>query len=234
MKHARAAFAFVFVTVLLDMLALGMIVPILPKLLIEFSDGDTARAAHVVGVFGTVWALMHFLSSPLLGVLSDRVGRRPVILLSNLGMGLDYLLMAAAPSLGWLFVGRVVSGITAGSITAANAYVSDVVPHEKRAGAFGMLGAAFGLGFVVGPAVGGLLGHVDARLPFWVAGSLSLLNFLYGAFVLPESLAPENRRAFSWKRANPLGSVRFLTGHPRLLRYASISFLSMLTKSSNR
>lgn len=226
--NARAGFIFIFITVILDMLALGMIVPILPKLLLQFEGGDTARAAHVVGLFGTLWAIMHFVFSPLLGVLSDRIGRRPVILLSNLGMGIDYLLMAVAPTLGWLLVGRLVSGITAASVTAANAYIGDVTPPAKRAAAFGMLGAAFGLGFVIGPAIGGILGHTDPRLPFWVAGGLSLLNFCYGFFVLPESLATENRRAFSWQRANPVGSFRFLRAQPQLTSLATISFLAML------
>ena len=165
----RAAFAFVFVTVLLDMFAIGIIIPVLPKLVEDFMGGDTARAATIYGVFGTAWALMQFLFSPVLGSLSDRFGRRPIILLSNFGLGLDYILMALAPTLRWLFVGRVISGITAASISTAGAYIADVTPPEQRAAKFGMLGAAFGAGFVVGPALGGLLGDIDPRLPFWVA-----------------------------------------------------------------
>jgi DHA1 family tetracycline resistance protein-like MFS transporter len=215
----------VVVTVVLDMLALGMIVPVLPQLVVGFEGGDTASAARVYGLFGTVWALMQFLFSPVLGALSDRYGRRPVILLSNLGLGLDYLLMAWAPTLGWLLVGRVVSGITAATFATASAYIADVTPPERRAGAFGMLGAAFGVGFVLGPAVGGLLGHLGPRVPFWVAGALSLVNVSYGLFVLPESLPPDRRAAFTWQRANPLGSLRLLRSHPELLGLGAANFL---------
>src|SRR6202521_5571504 len=165
----RAAFIFVFITVMLDMLALGIIVPVLPKLVVDFLAGDTARAAAIYGIFGTAGALMQFLFSPLHGVLSDRFGRRPLILLSNFGLGLDYVLMALAPNLWWLFVGRVISGITSASISTAFAYIADITPAERRAAVFGKVGAAFGAGFIIGPAVGGLLGDVDPRLPFWVA-----------------------------------------------------------------
>ena len=170
----RAALAFIFVTIVLDMLALGMIIPVLPHLIEDFMGGDTASAAKVYGIFGTVWALMQFLSMPIVGALSDRYGRRKVVLLSNFGLGLDYVLMALAPNLGWLFVGRVISGITAASASTGMAYVADVTPVERRSSAFGMLGVAFGLGFVLGPALGGLLGSIDPRLPFWAApGSVS-------------------------------------------------------------
>ncbi len=216
-----AAVIFIFITVVLDILALGVIIPVLPKLVASFLNGDTHKAAQVYGVFGTVWALAQFLCSSLLGALSDRFGRRPVILLSNLGLGLDYVLMALAPSLGWLFVGRVISGITAASFTTASAYVADVTTPEKRAAGFGMLGAAFGLGFVLGPALGGVLGNVDPRLPFWVAGALSLLNAAYGFFVLPESLGTDKRAAFSWQRANPLIGLVFLAKHRQLLGLAA-------------
>ncbi len=224
----RAAFAFIFATVVLDVLALGVIIPVLPKLVESFMAGDTPRAAKVYGLFGTVWALMQFVFSPLLGALSDRYGRRPVILLSCLGLGLDYLLMALAPTLAWLFVGRVISGITAASFSAAGAYVADVTPPEKRAGMYGMLGAAWGLGFVLGPALGGLLGGISPRLPFWVAGSLSLVNALYGLFVLPESLPRERRGGFSWARANPVGSLGLLRSHPRLLGLAAVNVFYLL------
>src|SRR5688572_31547067 len=178
------------------MLALGVIVPVLPALVVAFRGGDTAMGATIYGVFATVWAAMQFICSPILGSLSDRFGRRKVILLSNLGLGLDYVLMALAPTIGWLFVGRIISGITAASISTAGAYIADVTPPDQRAAKFGLLGAAFGFGFVVGPALGGILGEMDPRLPFWVAAGFSLTNALYGLFVLPESLAPENRRAF--------------------------------------
>lgn len=220
-----AAFAFIFSVVTLDMLSLGMILPILPKLVESFLGGDTARAAEIFGVFGTVWALMQFFFSPVLGSLSDRYGRRPVILIACVGLGLDYVLMALAPNLWWLFAGRIISGITASNISTSYAYIADVTPPEKRAASFGLLGAAFGLGFVVGPALGGVLGAIDPRLPFWVAAVLSLLNALYGAFVLPESLPPERRMGFSWSRANPIGSLVLLRSHPELSGLAVVEFL---------
>ena len=209
-KARPAALVFIFVTLVLDMLALGMIVPVLPRLVEDFVHGDTARAAYIVGVFGMVWALMQFVFSPVLGALSDHYGRRPVVLLSNFGLGLDYIVMALAPTVWWLFVGRVISGITSASFSTASAYIADVTPPEKRAGAFGMLSAAFGLGFVLGPALGGVFGEIDPRLPFWVAAGLSLLTATYGLFVLPESLAHDRRAIFKWQRANPIGSLTLL------------------------
>lgn len=228
----RAALAFIFITVMLDILAMGMITPVLPRLLVSLQDNDTARAAAVFGLFSTVWELMQFLCSPLLGVLSDRFGRRPVILLSNLGLGLDYILMALAPTLGWLFVGRVVSGVTSASIATANAYIADVTPPEKRAASFGLLGAAFGVGFIIGPAVGGVLSNVNPHLPFWVAAGLSLTNALYGLFVLPESLPPERRMGFQWQRANPIGSLGLLRSHPEVFGLSIVSFLYNLAHVS--
>ena len=222
----RAALAFIFVTVVLDMLALGMILPVLPGLIENFVDGDTARAARIFGVFGTVWAVMQFVSMPVMGGLSDRFGRRPVILLSNFGLGLDYVLMALAPNLRWLFVGRVVSGVTAASVSTAMAYIADVTPPDQRAKSYGLVGMAFGVGFVFGPAFGGLLGSVDPRLPFWAAAAASLANAAYGCFVLPESLPRERRRSFDWRRANPLGSLRFLRAHSEIAGLAGALFLS--------
>jgi DHA1 family tetracycline resistance protein-like MFS transporter len=228
----RAAVAFIFVTIALDMLAMGMIAPVLPRLVTNFLGGNQPRAAQIFGIFGTVWAVMQFFFSPLLGSLSDRFGRRPVILLSNFGLGLDYLVMALAPTLGWLFAGRLISGITSSSIPTAMAYIADVTPPKKRAGAFGMVSAAFGLGFVLGPALGGLLGGVNPRLPFWAAGGMSLLNAMYGLFVLPESLGKESRGKFSWKRANPVGSLTLLRRHRDLLGLGAVLFLSYLTQQS--
>jgi DHA1 family tetracycline resistance protein-like MFS transporter len=217
-----AAAAFIFVTILLDMLALGLIIPILPKLVESFVDNDTARAARMFGLFGTVWALMQFVFSPILGSLSDRFGRRPVVLLSNFGLAFDYVLMAWAPSLLWLLVGRVISGVTSASVSTSFAYIADVTPPEKRAAVFGKIGAAFGAGFVLGPALGGLLGNVDPRLPFWVAAGLSFANALYGLLILPESLPADRRAPFRWKSASPVGAFHLL-GTDRLLAGLSLT-----------
>jgi len=231
-SRRRAAVVFIFITILLDMLALGMVIPVLPELVRSFRGGDTALAARTFGWFNTTWALMQFLASPIGGALSDRFGRRPVVLLSNFGLGFDYLLMAVAPTLGWLFVGRVISGITSASVPTAYAYIADVTPADKRAKAFGLIGAAFGAGFVLGPALGGLLGQVGPRLPFWVAGAFSLLNAMYGLFVLPESLPPERRSPFAWRRAHPVGALGFLRRHARLPWFAGMDFLYKLAHAS--
>ncbi|MBT9330270.1 TCR/Tet family MFS transporter [Paracidobacterium acidisoli] len=228
----RAAVAFIFVTISLDMFAMGMIAPVLPRLVTDFIGSNESRAVEIYGVFVTVWALMQFFFSPLLGSLSDRFGRRSVILLSNFGLGADYLVMALAPTLGWLFVGRVISGITSASVPTAMAYITDVTPQKSRAEAFGMVSAAFGMGFVLGPALGGILGNVNPRLPFWVAGAMSLVNAMYGLLVLPESLPPEKRGVFSWKRANPVGSLALMRRHRELLGLAGVLFLSYLTQQS--
>jgi DHA1 family tetracycline resistance protein-like MFS transporter len=228
----RAAVAFIFITVLLDMLALGMIIPVLPLLIEAFRGGDTAAAARTVGVFGTAWSTVQIFASPVLGALSDRFGRRPVVLLSNFGLGVDYILMAIAPSLGWLFAGRILAGLTSASVPTAFAYISDVTPPEKRAKAFGIMGAAFGMGFIVGPAIGGMLGSFGPRTPFWVASAFSLANALYGFFVLPESLAPEHRAPFSWARANPSGAWRLLRSTAGLTGFAAIHFLYNLAHLS--
>jgi len=217
---------------MLDMLALGMIIPVLPKLIEQFEGGDTASAARLIGVFGTLWATMQFLASPILGALSDHFGRRPVVLISNFGLGLDYIFMAVSPSIGWLLVGRMISGVTSASIVTAFAYIADIASPEKRARSFGLMGAAFGIGFIIGPAMGGLLSSVSPRLPFWVAAGLSLTNGMYGLFILPESLPPERRAPFSWTRAHPLGSLRFLRSHPQLMGFATIHFLYNLAHQS--
>jgi MFS transporter, DHA1 family, tetracycline resistance protein len=223
-----AAFAFIFATVFLDMLAVGIIIPVLPKLVLDFLGGNAEETAKILGIFGTAWALMQFFFSPLQGALSDSFGRRLLILLSNFGVGLDYVLMALAPTLGWLFVGRVISGITAASISTAYAYVADVTPADKRAARFGLLGAAFGAGFVLGPALGGLAGTVSPRLPFWIAAGLSLANALYGLVILPESLPPAKRSRFLWRRANPFGALALLRSHAMLFRLAVVNFLGNL------
>ncbi|MGY3453057.1 TCR/Tet family MFS transporter [Bradyrhizobium sp. USDA 4353] len=224
----RGAVAFIFVTILLDMLALGLIMPILPKLIESFVGNDTAQAARIFGLFGTAWALMQFVFSPVLGSLSDRFGRRPVILLSNFGLAADYVLMALAPSLAWLFVGRLISGVTSASISTAFAYIADLTPPERRAAIFGRIGAAFGAGFVLGPATGGLLGDIDPRLPFWAAAGLSFANALYGLLVLPESLPSERRSPFRWRSANPLGALRLLRSDRTLAGLSLVNFITQL------
>lgn len=224
----HAALAFILVTVFIDVLGFGLIIPVLPRLIVDLSGGDTARAAKVFGLFGTVWALMQFVASPIIGSLSDKVGRRPVILLSCLGLGLDFVFMALAPTLAWLFVGRVISGVTAATIATAGAYIADVSPPEKRAANYGMIGAAWGAGFIIGPALGGLLGQASPRLPFWAAAGLALVGVAYGFFVLPESLPPEKRTAFSWKKANPVGSLTLLRSHHELFGLAAVNTFYLL------
>ncbi|WP_374544992.1 MFS transporter [Rhodoblastus sp.] len=232
-RPGKAAFLFIFVTVALDMIALGVMIPVLPKLIVSFEGGDYSSASRMVGFFGIAWAFMQFVFQPVLGALSDRFGRRPVVLLSNLGLGLDYVVMALAPSLGWLFLGRVISGAASASFSTASAYIADITPADKRAARFGMLGGAFGLGFVLGPAIGGYLGQIDLRAPFWCAAGLSLANACYGFFILPESLAPENRaKSFVWKTAHVLGSLRFLSREPALTLLAAALFLSYLAHDS--
>ncbi len=225
----RAALAFIFVTVTLDILAFGIIIPVLPHLLQSMLGGDTTKAIVWTGIFGTVFAFTQFVCSPIQGALSDRFGRRPVILLSNLGIGVDFLFMALVNTLPLLFIGRVISGITAASFSTANAYIADVTPPEKRAASYGMLGASFGIGFVIGPALGGFLGGIDLRLPFYAAAILALANFCYGFFILPESLPVEKRCArFDWGHANPFGAVLLLRRYPQVFGLATIVLLSNL------
>jgi DHA1 family tetracycline resistance protein-like MFS transporter len=297
-KPRQAAIVFIFITIVLDVLSLGVTIPVAPKLIegmvfkqqfagtenpiaslsvntvanmievvrdvqasqpelaneddfranasqalrteFSFSDslidsilesplsGATAQASFYFGFFGATWALMQFIFSPIMGALSDRFGRRRVILISCFGLGLDYILMALAPNLVWFFIGRILSGITAASFSTAAAYVADVTPPEKRAASYGLFGAAFGIGFVVGPGVGGLLGEFGLRIPFWVAAGLTLCNAAYGYFILPESLALENRSKFSLRKANPLASLKLLRSHPELLGLASILLIYQL------
>ena len=221
----RAGLVFIFITVVLDMLALGIISPVLPRLIIDLLHGSTTQAAEIIGIFGTMVAFLQFVFSPILGAVSDHFGRRPVILLSNFGLGIDYMIMAVAPGVGWLFAGRTLSGVMSASMGAASAYIADVTPGEKRAAAFGLLNVAFGVGFVLGPALGGMLGQIDTRLPFWFAAGLSLTNAMYGLFVLPESLSRNVRKKFAWRRANPLGAMLFLKSDSKLFRLAIVQFL---------
>ena len=223
-KVRRAALAFIFVTAVLDIVAMGIIIPVLPQLIEDFV-GSNARAGVINGVFVALWAAMQFVCSPIIGSLSDRYGRRPVILISCAGLALDYVLMALAPNLWWLAAGRIIAGITSSSFTTIYAYMADITEPAKRARAYGLIGAAFSGGFVLGPVMGGFLGDVDPRLPFWVAGGLSGVAFFYGLFVLPESLPVEKRMAFSWRRANPVGSLILLKRHTELSGLAVVNFL---------
>ncbi len=222
----KAAAGFIFVTALIDIIALGIMIPVLPLLVKQMMGGDTALAAEINTLFATVFGLMQFVCAPVLGLLSDRFGRRPVLLTSIFGLGLDFLFMAFAPNIRWLFVGRVINGATAASFSTANAYIADVTPPDERAKAFGLLGVAFGLGFTFGPALGGFLAGFDIRLPFLACAALALTNWLYGFFVLPESLPPERReKRLDWRKANPIGSLKLLRSHPDLLGLAGVGFL---------
>jgi len=228
MYTRKPALAFIFVTLFLDILGIGLIAPIGPKLVESFCGSDVSAASNVVGLLASLYAMMQFVFAPLLGSLSDRFGRRPVILCSLFGSGIDYLVLSFAPNLSWFFFGRIVSGITSANITAASAYIADVSPPEKRAANFGLIGAAFGLGFIAGPALGGWLGHYGLRVPFMASAGLTLVNWLYGLLVLPESLPKDNRRAFSWGRANPVGSLLALKRYPIVFGLAGTYFLLIL------
>jgi DHA1 family tetracycline resistance protein-like MFS transporter len=214
MKSSRPALGFIFVTILIDVIGFGIIIPVVPKLIGSLAGGTMSDAARIGGWLVFSFALMQFVFSPILGNLSDQYGRRPVLLASLFGFGVDYLFTAFAPSVGWLFVGRLIAGVTGASFTTATAYIADISTPETRAQNFGMIGAAFGLGFIIGPAVGGLLAGWGLRAPFIAAAILTFINWLYGYFILPESLSAENRRKFDWKRANPLGSLVELKRYP--------------------
>ncbi|MGN6436176.1 MAG: TCR/Tet family MFS transporter [Agriterribacter sp.] len=212
----QAALGFIFITILIDVIGFGIIIPVMPKLIEDMIHGDLSAASKWGGGLTFAFAIMQFVFAPVLGNLSDRYGRRPVLLFSLFGFGIDYILLAIAPNIGWLFVGRIIAGITGASFTTATAYIADISAPEDRAKNFGMIGAAFGLGFIIGPVIGGLLGSLGPRVPFIAAAALTLLNWLYGYFVLPESLSKDNRRKFEWKRANPMGSLLHLTKYPAL------------------
>jgi DHA1 family tetracycline resistance protein-like MFS transporter len=213
----KAAMSFIFITLLIDVTGLGLIIPVFPELIGKLTGMDISGVSRWGGFLTVTYAIMQFFCAPLIGNLSDKYGRRPVLLVSLLGFGIDYLFMALAPTIGWLFLSRVIAGITGASFTTASAYIADVSTNENRAQNFGLLGAAFGLGFIIGPSVGGLLAEYGLRVPFFVAAAFALLNTLYGYFVLPESLSKENRRQFDWKRANPLGSLLHLKKYPAVL-----------------
>ena len=223
-SRRQAAIAFIFVTAVLDIVALGIIIPVLPTLVEEFA-GSNAAAGWINGLFVALWAGMQFVASPVIGSLSDKYGRRPVILLSTAGLAADYTLMAMAPNLWWLALGRIIAGVTSSSFTTAFAYMADITPPEGRARGYGLIGAAFSAGFVAGPLLGGVFGEISPRAPFWVAAGLSGIAFLYGVLVLPESLAEEKRMEFSWRRANPFGAMKLLRSHPELSGLAIVNFL---------
>ncbi len=228
MKNRKAALGFIFITILVDMTGLGIIIPVMPKLITELTGGSISDASVYGGWLIFAYAFFQFLFSPVLGGISDRVGRRPVLLFSLFGLGIDYVVLALAPNIIWLFIGRVIAGIGGASITTASAYVADVSPPGKRAQNFGMIGAAFGLGFIIGPVIGGILGEYGSRIPFFAAAGLTLLNWLYGFFIVPESLDKENRRAFSWKRANPIGTLLHLKKYPAIIGMIASIFLVYL------
>lgn len=231
MPGRKPALGFILITLVLDILGIGLIIPVLPRLIESFAHHDMVAASRLYGTLFALYALMQFICAPIIGSLSDRFGRRKVILASLFASAVDYVILVFAPNISWLFIGRILTGITGANFSAAMAYIADVSPPEKRAANFGMMGAAFGLGFIAGPALGGLLGKhgflgIDPlRAPFVAAGILTLLNWLYGCFVLPESLAPENRRPFSWARSNPVGALRAFRSHPAAIHLATTYFL---------
>jgi len=222
-SKSQASMTFIFITLLIDVIGFGIIIPVLPSLIKELNGGNFSDAARIGGWLLFAFAIMQFIFSPILGNLSDTYGRRPVLLIALFGFGCDYLLMAFSPTLGWLFAGRLLAGITGASFSTASAYIADISPPEKRAQNFGLIGAAFGMGFIIGPAIGGLLGEIGSRVPFFAAAGLSFVNWLYGYFVLPESLPKEKRRPFEWKRANPIGALLALKKYP--LTYGLIASL---------
>lgn len=219
-RERKPAIGFIFITLLIDVIGFGIIIPVMPKLISQLIAGSLSDASLFGGWMMFSYAVMQFLCAPILGNLSDQYGRRPVLLFSLLGFGLDYIFLAFAPTIGWLFLGRIIAGITGGSITTATAYIADISAPDKRAQNFGMIGAAFGLGFIIGPVIGGLLGQFGPRIPFIAAAALALSNALYGYFILPESLSKENRRPFNWKRANPVGSLKHLKKYPVVIGLA--------------
>ncbi len=227
-KRQNSALTFIFITMLIDVTGLGIIIPVMPKLIMELSGESLSSAARYGGWMIFAYAAMQFIFSPILGGLSDQYGRRPVLLFSLLGFGIDYIVLGFAPTLAWLFVGRIIAGITGASFTTAGAYIADVSPPEKRAQNFGLIGAAFGLGFIMGPVMGGFLGEYGARVPFFVSAGLTLINWLYGYFVLPESLLPENRRPFEWSRSNPINSLLNLRRYPIVLGLVFPNVLIMI------
>ncbi len=231
-SNRTAAISFIFITLLIDVTGIGLIIPVVPGLIEQLIHGSVSDASRYSGWLTFAYATMQFIFAPLLGNLSDRYGRRPVLLLSLFGLGIDYIFLALAPSIGWLFLGRIIAGLGGASFTTATAYIADISTPQNRAQNFGMVGAAFGVGFILGPVIGGLLVEFGLRVPFMVAAILSLLNCAYGYFVLPESLSLENRRAFDWKRANPLSSIKQLKQYPAVSGLVVSYFLIYLATNS--
>ena len=226
----KPAVGFIFFTLVVSIVGFGLLIPVMPDLIKEFQHGDFAAGADTLKWLVGIYAFMQFICSPILGSLSDRFGRRRIILIATAGSAVDYIIMASATELKWFFVARVIAGSTAGILATANAYIADVTPPEKRAASFGLMGAAFGIGFIVGPVVGGLLGQYNPPLPFWFAAGCSTVNFVWGYFVLPESLKPENRRAFDWKRANPVGALLAMRRFPAVLGLVECFFILTLAQ----
>ena len=230
LQRRRASFGFIFALALMNSVSFGIMIPILPQVVRELAGGDTASASVWNAVFATCWGLMQFVCGPILGMFSDRFGRRPVLLLSLFGLGVDFLFMAFAPTLWWLLVGRLLNGATAASFSTANAYLADVTTPDQRAKVFGWMGSAFSFGFIIGPSIGGVLGDYDLRLPFLAAAALTFANWLYGFFILPESLPPERRaKAYQWSRANPIGALQLLRSRLGLLPLAFVGFLFQIS-----
>ena len=232
LKNKNAAIGFIFITLLIDVIGLGLIIPVMPALIEQLIHGNVSDASIYSGWLMFAYAAMQFLFAPLLGNLSDKYGRRPVLLFSLLGLGIDYIFLSFAPSIGWLFVGRLIAGIAGASFTTATAYIADISTPENRAQNFGMIGAAFGLGFIIGPVIGGLLGQIGVRIPFMVAAGLSLLNCLYGYFVLPESLAKENRRPLNFKKIIPIASLVHLKKYQTVIGLFFSFFLIYLSANA--
>ena len=228
MKNQKAALGFIFVTVLIDVIGLGIIIPVIPKLIMELSGEDISQASRYGGLLMFIYAFMQFIFAPILGALSDQFGRRPILLISLFGLGLDYLLVAFSSTLWWLFLARLIAGIGGASFTTASAYIADISLPEKRTQNFGMLGAAFGLGFIIGPVIGGILGDIGSRIPFFAAAGLALVNWLYGYFILPESLSKSNRRPFKLSRANPFGTFNQLKRHPLIIGLSVALFFTYI------
>ncbi|MFI5453140.1 TCR/Tet family MFS transporter [Pedobacter sp. UC225_61] len=217
MSTKKSTLGFIFITILIDCIGFGIIIPVLPNLIKELSGKSLAAASEYGGLLLVAYSIAQFIFSPIVGGLSDKFGRRPILLISLLGLGIDYIFLSFAPTLGWLFVGRVIAGITGASFTTAMAYIADISTPEKKAQNFGMVGVAFGIGFIIGPLIGGLFSNMGLRVPFMISAGLALLNWLYGYFILPESLKKENRREFSWKRANPIGSMISVAKYPAII-----------------